>query len=172
MKLDISALYTQHRKELVNHLLRIVKCPDTAQDLVQESYMILARVGDDAVIDHPRGFLYRTAGNLALDHLRHNRIVARHAEAEQENPNTTQPSAEGELSKAQWQILLYRAIDELPPRCRDVFILHKLRGMSYREVAQMLDISESAVEKHIIKGLLHCRKRLGGHFNVPHEFQD
>jgi RNA polymerase sigma factor (sigma-70 family) len=169
MKLDINALYTLHRKELVNHLLRIVKCPETAQDLVQESYMILARTADDALIEHPRGFLYRTAGNLALDHLRHNKIVARHVEAELANEAVAQSSVESELSKAQWQALLHSAIDELPPRCRDVFILHKIRGMSYREVATMLEISESAVEKHIIKGLLHCRKRLGGHFNFPHD---
>jgi RNA polymerase sigma-70 factor (ECF subfamily) len=153
--------------ELVNHLLRIVKCPETAQDLVQESYMILARTADDAVVDHPRGFLYRTAGNLALDHLRHNKIVARHVEAELANDTATQSSVESEFSKAQWQTLLHQAIDELPPRCRDVFILHKIRGLSYREVTTMLAISESAVEKHIIKGLLHCRKRLGGHFNFP-----
>ena len=54
MSLDISALYELHRKELVNHLLRIVKCPETAQDLVQESYMILARTADKAAVEHPR----------------------------------------------------------------------------------------------------------------------
>uniref|UniRef100_UPI003571484F sigma factor-like helix-turn-helix DNA-binding protein n=1 Tax=Methylomonas koyamae TaxID=702114 RepID=UPI003571484F len=51
---------------------------------------------------------------------------------------------------------------------RDAFILHKLHGSSYRDIAKLLDISESAVEKHIIKGLAHCRRRLGVHFNRPY----
>ena len=167
MRLDISALYKLHRKELVNHLLRIVKCPETAEDLVQESYMILARAADDVVVDHPRGFLYRTAGNLALDHLRHSKVVERHVQTELQADEIHHPSVEQEVSRVQWQGMLRQVIDELPPRCRDVFVLHKLHGMSYREVARRLEISESAVEKHIIKGLMHCRKRLGTQFSQP-----
>ncbi len=168
--MDISVLYQNHRKELINHLLRIVKCPETAQDLVQESYIILSRTAADAPIEHPRGFLYRTAGNLALDHLRHRKVIERHIEAEQSADEAEMPGVEHEISKAQWQTLLHQAIAELPPRCRDAFILHKIRGMSYREVAQLLDISESAVEKHIIKGLQHCRQRLGKHFGLPQNY--
>ncbi len=168
MTLDIGSLYQNYRTELINHLLRIVKCPDTAQDLVQESYMILARTAAETQIEHPRGFLYRTAGNLALDHLRHHKVVLRHVEAEQHSEEAEQSSVESDFAKTQWRTLLHQAITELPPRCRDVFILHKIRGMSYREIGQMLDISESAVEKHIIKGLQHCRKRLGPHFKWPY----
>jgi RNA polymerase sigma-70 factor (ECF subfamily) len=65
--------------------------------------------------------------------------------------------------------MLHQTIDELPQSCRDAFILHKLRGLSYREIAQLLDISESAVEKHIIKGLKHCRNRLGKHYRRPYQ---
>lgn len=167
MSLDISALYQLYRKELINHLQRIVHCPETAQDLVQESYIILTRTAAEVAIDHPRGFLYRTAGNLALDHLRHNKVVERHVEAEQIADEAELPSVENDISKTQWQALLHQTITELPPRCRDAFILHKIRGLSYREVAKMLDISESAVEKHIIRGLQHCRLRLGKYYNIP-----
>lgn len=167
MSLDISALYQSYRKELINHLLRIVQCPETAQDLVQESYIILSRTAADVAIEHPRGFLYRTAGNLALDYLRHNKIVERHQEAAQFAEPAEQADAERQIGDEQWRILLHQAIAELPPRCRDVFILHKIRGLGYRDIARLLDISESAVEKHIIKGLSHCRKRLGPHFSRP-----
>jgi RNA polymerase sigma-70 factor (ECF subfamily) len=170
MNLDISTLYQLHGKELLHHLLRIVKCPDTAQDLVQESYVILTRTAAASHIDHPRGFLYRTASNLAMDHLRHNKIVERHQEAVQLAKAPEQNDVASEIAAQQWQNLLYQTISELPPRCRDAFILHKIRGMSYREVAQLLDISESAVEKHIIKGLMHCRTRLGKHFSRPYRF--
>lgn len=166
MTVDISNLYQSYRKELINHLSRIVKCPDTAQDLVQDSYIILAKTSIDTPIEHPRGFLYRIAGNLALDYLRHSKIVERHVETHVAD-EAQHPSPEQEVGADQRRTLLHLAIAELPPRCRDVFILHKLRGLSYREIAQRLAISESAVEKHIIKGLQHCRDRLGPHFGRP-----
>ncbi|OAI02803.1 RNA polymerase sigma factor [Methylomonas methanica] len=159
MNLDISALYRQHCKELLHHLLRIVKCQETAEDLVQESYLILARTANATAIENPRSFLYRTASNLALDHLRHNKIVERHQEAALLAEEPQQSGAESEIASQQCRTLLYQTIAELPPRCRDAFILHKIRGLSYREVAGVLDISESAVEKHIVKGLVHCRKQ-------------
>ena len=170
MSLDVNTLYQLHGKELLHHLMRFVKCSETAQDLVQESYLILMNTSAETVIDHPRGFLYRTASNLALDHLRHNKIIERHQQVAQLAEQPLHAAAESEIADAQWRTLLHQAIAELPPRCRDVFMLHKLRGLSYREIAQLLDISESAVEKHIIKGLQHCRKRLGKHYSRPHQF--
>lgn len=167
MNLDIGTLYQLHCKELLHHLLRIVKCPETAQDLVQESYLILARTSNDIIIDYPRGFLYRTASNLAMDHLRDNKVVERYAEAEQSAEELRQAGAESEIADLQWRAMLYQAIDALPPRCRDAFILHKIRGLNYREIAHLQDISESAVEKHIIKGLMYCRTRLGSHYGRP-----
>jgi RNA polymerase sigma-70 factor (ECF subfamily) len=83
MSLDINTLYQLHCKEPLHHLQRFVKCPETPQDLVQESYLVLVRISADIDIDHPRGFLYRTASNLALDHLRHNKIIERHQETAQ-----------------------------------------------------------------------------------------
>lgn len=168
MSLDISLLYQMHYKALLHHLLGIVKCPETAQDLVQESYIILTRSAAVG-IEHPRGFLYRTASNLALDHLRHHKIVERHQQVAQLDEEPAHAGVESEIADQQWRTLLYQTIDELPPRCRDTFILHKIRGMSYREVARLLDISESAVEKHVVKGLMHCRNRLGEHFSRPYQ---
>ncbi|WP_445367322.1 RNA polymerase sigma factor [Methylomonas sp. BW4-1] len=165
---DISSLYRLHCKELLHHLLRIVKCPETAEDLLQESYLILARTANDTSIDHPRGFLYRTASNLAMDHLRHHKVVERHQEAARHLDEPQLAGVEAELADQQWRTLLHQTIYELPPRCRDAFILHKIHGLSYREVANFLDISESAVEKHIIKGLMYCRKQLGSHFGRPY----
>ncbi len=168
MNLDISALYRRYRSELLHHLQRLVQCPDAAQDLLHESYVILSRSAAVGAIEHPRGFLYRIAGNLALDHLRHNKIVDAHRTAWATHEAEPFPDAAEQLSAQQWRALLHQTSAELPPRCRDAFILHKLHGSSYRDIAKLLDISESAVEKHIIKGLAHCRRRLGVHFTPPY----
>jgi RNA polymerase sigma-70 factor (ECF subfamily) len=65
MGLDITAVYLAHRSELVNHLSRIVLCRETAQDIVQESYLVLANTSADCSVEQPRAFLYRIATNLA-----------------------------------------------------------------------------------------------------------
>jgi RNA polymerase sigma factor (sigma-70 family) len=51
------------------------------------------------------------------------------------------------------------AIDELPPRCREVFLLSRFESMANGEIAIRLGISRNMVEKHLIKALLHCRAR-------------
>jgi len=158
MSLNIKILYQQYYKELLYHLISYVNCHDTAQDLVQESYLVLARTTNK--IEHPRGFLYRTASNLALDYLRHQKIIARHQEMGQPNNPVEQFSVENAIDNEQWRALLYQTIAELPSRSRDVLILNKLHGYSYREIARLLSISESAVEKHLVKGLIHCRRHL------------
>ena len=170
MNINIGELYKLHNQELISHLMRMVKCRETAQDIAQDCYLVLASSANTLTIDHPRGFLYRTASNLAIDHFRHNKVVERFADLEQFEDESNLPNVEAEISKEQWRTLLHQTINELPPRCRDAFILHKIKGLSYREVAQFLDISESAVEKHIIKGLMHCRNRLGKHYGHPHQF--
>lgn len=167
MSLDLSAVYLLYRNELLNRLVRMVDCRETAQDLVQESYLVLARTAEEQEIAHPRGFLHRIAANLALDHLRHRKTVEAHAELTAPEEEAEHSSTETEVSEAQWRAMLHQTIAELPPRCRDAFILHKIRGLSCREVTKTLGISESAVEKHIVKGLMHCRARLGIHYANP-----
>lgn len=163
MSFDLSAVYLLYRGELGNRLVRIVNCPETARDLVQETYLVLSRTTESGEVRRPRGLLFRIATNLTMDHLRHRKVTERHEELAIPMEETEHPSTEAEVSKAQWLNLLHQTIAELPPRCRDAFILHKIRGLSYREVAEALGISQSSVEKHIIKGLLHCRARLGAH---------
>jgi len=167
MSLDITALYLRYRKELVNRLSRIVLCHETAQDIVQESFIVLTRTAAEETVGQPRAFLHRTATNLAFDHLRHSKVVERHAEIAIHAEQDEHPSSETEVSEAQWRELLRQTVSELPPRCREAFLLHKIHGLSYREVGETLGISPSAVEKHIIKGLMHCRTRLGPHFTRP-----
>lgn len=167
---DITELYTACRNDLVVYLTRLLHCQDTAEDIAQESFIILAHNTKHTAIDHPRGFLFRTAGNLAVDYLRHNKVVAHHVENQSAWAEERQHiSPEQEVSQAEWLGSLKKAMFELPPRTRDAMILHKIRGLSYREVAEILGISESAVEKHISKGLQHCRSQLGKHFLGPYE---
>jgi RNA polymerase sigma-70 factor (ECF subfamily) len=167
MTAEIAELYGSCRKDLLKYLFYRLHCLETAEDLVQESFLILAHTGETTEIASPRSFLFKTAGNLAVDYIRHHKVIARHLEKELPFADETQnDTLEQQLSEAEWLDLLKQALNNLPSRTRDVFIMSRLYGYSYKQIAQSFNISESAVEKHISRGLQHCRHELGPHFLI------
>lgn len=156
------AAFETHYDELTAFVRRKVDCPALAADIVQETYVRLAggRVPDAA--RNPRAFLYRVAANLTVDHLRQRRSRAKYVSSEPlaEEVADAQPSAEAAVEARQRLALLASAVDELPPRCRQVFVLRKLEGLDQAEIAETLGISRNMVEKHLRKALLHCAMRL------------
>lgn len=162
---DIEHLFHEHRHELTRCLYRIVRCEQAAADLTQETYMRLVNLAQTTSVTYPRALLFRTATNLAIDHLRKGkseRYTGETLDLAVDVPSVA-PSAERALfDKQRFQIFL-SAIDSLPPRSREAFLLHRVQDCSYREIATRLSISESAVEKLIMRALLHCRTTLQEH---------
>jgi RNA polymerase sigma factor (sigma-70 family) len=145
------ALFEAFRRcagDLQRFLAHRLGCPDTAADLVQETFVRLAQLSPAQQPDNPRAFLFRIAANLATDHQRRLSYRAKYESQD-----------EAVFSKQQ-VLRLHDAIAELPPKCRDVFILHKFHHLSYAEVAARLGITKSTVVKHMIKALDHCRRRV------------
>jgi len=161
--LDIEALYRSHQHQLVGRLTKIVNCKEIANELVQESYLILSQTAKSQPIQYPSGFLFRIATNLAFNHLKHRKVVETYAQHQINTVSEETPSAEHVFSQHQSLEIFCLIIEELPPRCRDAFILYKVHGMNHKEIASELGISLSGVEKHIMKGLSHCRLKLLAH---------
>lgn len=161
----LELLYQRHQKELLRHLYKIVLCEHTAEDLVQETFLRIAGIECERRLDQPRAFLYRTATNLALDHLRKQKVRAPAEESNEidEALPSDRPSVENSVFDKQRFDLFMRALDSLPPRCRQVFVMHRLHHLSYRDIAERLSISQSAVEKHIIRALSKCHAMLLNH---------
>lgn len=155
-------LIQQHRDELLGFLLHRVSCPDTAADILQDAFFRLTQFESDSHIHNPRAFLYKVVGNLAIDHLRKNqREQARHADEDELLDHAdAAPGVERQLYSQQQLEHLKQAIGELPPRCREVFVLHKFKHYSYSQIMQELGIAENTVLKHIVKALEHCRRRM------------
>lgn len=139
-----------------------------AEEVVQETW-IRARGVTGELPNNPRAYLYRMAGNLAVDQIRRERVRAGPAGAEEISPDEpanveSLPSPapnplETAISRQELSVL-NEAVSELPQKCRDVFLLYRGRGMSMREVSWQLGISEKTVEKHIARAMVHCRQRL------------
>ncbi len=149
-------------EDMKTFLSRKFGCPVLAEEVAQETWLKVRRLSPPLVVDHPRAYLFKMAANLAVDHLRSEKTRARHISSEsipEDAPNNT-PLPDTALDYQQRLSILRKAVDELPPRCREAFMLHKFEDLSHAEIANRMGISRNMVEKHIIRGLAHCRNRL------------
>lgn len=158
----LEMLFLEYWPKLISWLYPLVHCRDTAAELTQEAYVRLLSFSDQHTIRHPRAFLYQTAKNLALDHLRKDKVQALHVTDFDEAAQVPadQPSAERVLLDRERVDQFLAAMETMPPRSREVFVLHRVHELSYRQIAERLNISESAVEKNIMRALTHCRHAL------------
>jgi RNA polymerase sigma-70 factor (ECF subfamily) len=135
--------------------------PDV-DDLVQESYSRLIRAREAGPIQFVKAFLFTTARNVALDLFRRRKIAPMDRITEDERRHVIEdaPGVADMVSRQQELTLLADAIRALPERCRQVLTLRKLYGLSQRDIAQKLGISEHTVEVQVAKGM----RRIADHF--------
>lgn len=159
---ELIRAYTQHYEALRALVERRVQSPELAADIVQDCYLRIAEHDPAVAIDNPLAWLHRIVGNLVIDRLRQNAMRARYTDPEalDENLPDRSPGSEAIVSGQQRLQLLARAVGELPPRCREVFVLRKIEQLGFDDIAARMGISRNMVEKHLRKALQHCQMRL------------
>lgn len=167
---QISALmrvYIAKRADLLRFFTLRTSSAEEAEDIVQDICLKLADI-DEAGIENPSAYLYRLGTNLMLDRARARRRATARDNAFYQTHRTGPPGGEDEAdgpspeaaTAARQQLSeIIQSIDGLPPQCRRVFIMHKLEDHSHAEIAAILGISRSAVEKHMIAALKRLGKR-------------
>jgi len=152
---QIENLFHCYRDELTRRLTAMVHSRDTAADLMQEAYLRLLGLVNTRAVEHPRALLHRIATNLAIDHLRKDK--SRHQIADSldgaiDVPCGAPSPERAALGKQRLQKFL-KEIEALPPRTREAFLLYRVYGYSYREISTRMNISESGVEKLLMRAL-------------------
>ncbi len=137
--------------------------PAEIDDVVQETYAILAGLPTVAQIHNPRAYAFQVAQTVVLQRLRRAAIVRIDAveEIERLSISNDEPSAEQLVSDRQELRQAAMLIAALPPKCRQAFVLRKVEGLSQREIARRMGVSEGTVEKHIAKGVRILMDALG-----------
>jgi RNA polymerase sigma factor (sigma-70 family) len=131
-------------------------------DVVQESYLRIWKAKEDYPIISAKAFLFRVARHVALDLVR----KRSHSPVESISPAQTssvidwEPNGVESLASRDTLEQLANAIAALPRRCREVIVLHKLKGMPQRDVASRLGLSARTVEKHCARALKFCERYL------------
>ena len=160
-------MFERYYKELLNYLSHSVGDRDAAADILQDAYVrAITRnpAGAEAAqVDEPRAMLYRIAKNLRVDAYR-KAVLRQHESLEHVELFAREADEpEHQLHSAQLTRSLLDAIEALPLRCRQAFILYKFEHLSHAEIAEQMGISINMVEKHIIKGMLACKQCLRSH---------
>lgn len=136
-----------------------------ADDVVQDTFVKLQQSLQSEVVENPKALAFSIARNLSVDLIRKNsRAKAREAAYSEtkvdragEDLVDPTPNAEQDVAGREQMERLMSAIEDLSPKVRRAFVLHKIEGYSYAEVAGIMGLSKSTVEKHMIKAL----RRLG-----------
>ncbi len=146
--------------ELTGRLRRFIRgrvaTREDAEDVIQEAYLRVLRYSAEHAVESQERLLFSAAKNLAVDSRRRRHVRVRTATdyAVLEACTQTWPDAHEVVYASQRLNKVERAVAQLPPRCREVFLLHRLDGLSYSQVAAQLGISVSAVEKHMARACL------------------
>ncbi len=149
---SLPSLFSRLQPLLVRAVQRIVGCRHTAEDLTQEAFLRV--MGRD---EHNAGYLFRTAQNLAFDHLRAQKVRQRYADSQQlheEDDAIAGPEASAVTDELLARYLV--ALQALSERTQQVFLLSRLEGMTYQQIAKHLGVSVSTVEKDMMRALKIC----------------
>lgn len=139
---------------MLRTLQRMVNNHSTAEDLLQETYLRVTRALNERTVEHLEPFVFQTARNLALDHLRARRLQARTVIDDvpmEIIEGVASPFSTPEDAHQAAQLLerLSVSLSQLSVRQQRIFILSRLHGCSYQEIAEELAVSLSTVQKEL-----------------------
>lgn len=158
---SIRELFTRSQRDLLRLLTRRVG-RDNAPDLLQEAFLRVLRRNTMQDIADPPAYLRRTVVNLAMDFSRRRKIETKFmvcdaaaCDAPSEDALPEQLVDAGQRSR-----LLASAIDALPPKCRQVFVMRMHDDIPQDEIARRLGISRNMVDRHMRIAIQRCRSAL------------
>jgi RNA polymerase sigma factor (sigma-70 family) len=140
---------------LMQFLNRCLRNPSDAADLRQDVYVRVYETATKKFPDPVRPFVMTMARNLVIDRIRHKQVVSIEAVADLEQMGFVSDDPGPERAAVAHSELgrLRRALDRLPQRCREAMILRKIEGLSRREIAARMSISEAVVAEHLAAGM-------------------
>ncbi len=156
---NLAALYADEQGRLQRVLMQQGISRTAAADIVQDAFLRLLGAPRENIRDL-RSYLFRTTRNLTVDHARQRQRNALGNTVElDETVVDPAPLADAILISRQEFQALHAALAELPPRCREVLILHKFENLSYAQIADRLGIAKNSVAAHMVKAISCLRSR-------------
>jgi len=146
----LSSRFLEHQSALKAFFMRHLSCPQTAADLLHDCFIRLAQQPQTGMIVNVRAFLFTCARNLLVDHLRKQQL-RKHEPLPLHEAQS--PPLENAIIAGEQLERLQQAIEGLPPRCREVFLLARLHGLTYAAIGERLGISSKTAFAHMTQAL-------------------
>ncbi len=151
--------FDAYRAALRAFVARRVDDASEVEDLVQEACARLVASARERTVDEPQAYLFRIAANLIADRHRHRRALPVVPLGPEIHP-PVRPAQEDRRRVADLQTAREAALDELSPRCREVFVMRRFDERGTGEIARELGISPRMVQKHLNHAVAHLYDRL------------
>ncbi|WP_447759774.1 sigma-70 family RNA polymerase sigma factor [Sphingopyxis panaciterrae] len=154
---SFDAFYRSQHDRLFHYFRRNVG-RDAACDLVQEAFTRMLRCGALDRAKNPHAYLTRTAQNLLIERARTwRRKQHMLCPLDDTRDAPLPPEQEWGIEALELRRAYRGAILSLPRRTRRIFLMHRLKGISHREIAEQINLSEKGVEYHMTRALARCR---------------
>ena len=151
----IETLFREHNDTLLRFLRARLHSEADAREAAQEAYVRLLQLDDPGQLSFLRAYLFRIAANVATDLLRRRAVQSR---VQQDDLffETDAPATQERALQAREQLAAVEiALSELPPRCREAFLLSRREGWGSGRIAAHLGVSDRMVRLYLVRALEH-----------------
>lgn len=159
-QLRYDELYREQAPRLRRWLDARLRSSEDASDLVQDAFTRLLGSGARDGVRQPEAFLNRIVRNLLIDRSRRLSNRTAHVPIDETNAPVVRATQADALELEQMRRRYRAAVDALPPRMREVFVLHRVEGLGYKEIATRLGIGIRTVEWHVGEALVRIGRDL------------
>ncbi|WP_025742521.1 RNA polymerase sigma factor [Aquimarina pacifica] len=154
-------LFKRQAKALRNYLCAKFGDMQLAEDLLQEAFVKLWENCDNVSPDKAKSYVFAVATNLGINQKRHEQVKFKNQSLiARKYKSTTNESPEFLMLENEFLEKFTKAIAELPDRQREVFLLSRVEKKTYKEIAELSNVSVKAIEKLMHKALLKLKKSL------------
>jgi RNA polymerase sigma-70 factor (ECF subfamily) len=147
---------------MMSTLMRRGRTVHEAEDLFQEAWVRFATYEHKDEVERPEAFMMRTALNLSIDMHRHEQVQGERVPLEEAEIEDPAPGAEETLLARERMARADACLRSLSPRTREIFMAHRVDGLTFQEVADRFGITFSAVEYHVARALAALLQALRG----------
>jgi RNA polymerase sigma-70 factor (family 1) len=133
---------------------------ESGKEIVQDLFVSLYEKRKSLVINSSlKSYLYRSVRNRCLNHIKHQQVRKKHQEGMMPVMQESH-KLEDKIRETELEYMVSKIVDQLPPRCKRIFIMSRVSGLSNREIAEQLAISKRTVETQISNALKVLREKL------------
>ncbi|GAA5232040.1 sigma-70 family RNA polymerase sigma factor [Verticiella sediminum] len=152
-----------HYAELIGRWRRGGRGREDGEDAMHDTVLGMLEGGVGAICD-PRAYMARGTSNRLISWHRHvNALEFTSLDAMSDAEHPSMPGADGGIRFQQLADALAEALEELPLKCRQVYVMCRLEGWSHSEIAREMGLSRSMVEKYMTRSVRHINVRLQNH---------